>query len=72
MILLYKNGSAYSRGSFSVAHAALSFNFGSTYSDLVYLAAGEYIDMRIFHNQGAAVNVLSNALSNYFSVHRLS
>ena len=71
-IALHKNGTRYSDGEYRTCDANLSANFGSVYSDIVYLAATEYIDIRIHHNQGAAVNIENNAVYNHFSVHRLS
>ena len=72
VIELFKNGVLYSRGVYRQADAIVTANFGSTFSDMVFLNATDYIDMRIRHNQGAPVNNITTAVYNYFSVHRLS
>ncbi len=72
IIGLHKNGVIYSNGSRMIASAVITSQLSSNYSDIVYLVATDYIDMRIFQNQGAAVNIHNDATYNYFSVHRLS
>ncbi len=72
VIGIFKNGSLYSYGDYNTADAAITALRHSMISDIIYLAETEYIDMRVYHNQGAAVNTLASAPYNYFSVHRLS
>ncbi len=69
---LYKNGALYSRGYFNQISASGTSIRQSTLSDLIYLTAGQFIDIRVYQTQGAAVNINANATFNYFSVHRLS
>ena len=69
---LYKDGALYSHGSRKSSDVTVTENFDSMFSDQIYLTAGQYIDIRVWHNQGAAVNTLGDAAWNYFSVHRLS
>jgi len=68
---LRKNGVAYAYGSRATG-AAVTCARSSILSVMVYLEAGEYIDVRVYHNQGGNVALTPNELYNYFSVHRLS
>ena len=72
LICLYKNGVAVSVGYINMADAAVTEYKQSTLSDVIYLEANDYIDIRVQHTQGAAINLFGNYLYNYFSVHRLS
>lgn len=70
-IRIYKNGAHISSGVNYVGGGAS--NIGSTQVvDIIYLAATDYIDIRCYHNQGAAVDTSTDAKENYFTVHRLS
>ncbi len=71
-IALFKNGTEYSNGYFNQIAAAVTSQRHSILSDIIYLTAGQSIDIRVYHNQGASVNTHTSADYNYFSVHRLS
>ena len=70
-ISIYKNGVLYSHG-FVYFTASLTRPSKSTINDIIYLAATDYIDIRCYQTQGAAVNTSTIAADNYFAVHRLS
>jgi len=42
------------------------------FNDLIQLSAGDYIDMRLVHNQGGNVDSGTDVAQNFFIVHRLS
>ena len=71
-IEIFKNGTVISVGIRSQTDAAITTYRSTIINDIIYLAANDYIDVRAYHNQGAAVNTVANAIHNYFSVHRLS
>ena len=66
---LYKNGVAYSNGTRNEADITYR---QSQISDIVYLVANDFIDIRVYHNQGVDVNTYVGQTYNYFTVHRLS
>ena len=68
---VYKNGTQYCVLQRTPTQALTGY-FGGAGSTDIEIAAGDYIDIRVYHNQGAAVNLYNNAIYNYFSVHRLS
>lgn len=70
-IRLYKNGAIYSYGSRS-SGSAQTFVQKSILTDIIYLAATDYIDIRIWHDQGGDVNTSATISTNNFSVHRLN
>ncbi len=72
LLSLYKNGVQYNNGVYSQSGIAVTAHKHSLVNDTIYLAVNDYIDMRGYHNQGAAVNTHTDAAYNYFSVHRLS
>ena len=71
-ISIYKNGAKYNSGFRDVADQSNNRARQSTITDIVYLTATQYIDIRVYHNQGAGLNTSADAIYNYFSVHRLS
>lgn len=71
-ITVWKNGAEYSIGTrwyAQVAHTGLARTSVST---TVSLLAGEYIDIRVIHNQGASINLAANPLHNHMSVYRVA
>ena len=70
-ISIYKNGVLYSHGLYTTDNSDLSKRH-SIITDIVNLAATEYIDIRIYQNLGSAVSTDTDAEQNYFTVHRLS
>jgi hypothetical protein len=64
-------GSGY-QGSDSVAWAAQTFRHLSRGSAIVYLAASDTLRIKVYHNQGAAVNTNGDGISNYFHIHKVS
>ena len=71
-ITIFKNGGSYSHGSYTGHDAVVIAPASAICSDIVYLAATDYIDIRVIQDQGAAVNTHNDPKYNYFSVHRLS
>ncbi len=72
-ISIYKNGAIYSTGLVERANGSdLGSIYQSILSDVVYLAATDYIDIRGYQTQGANINTSTVVEENYFAVHRLS
>ena len=71
VIQLYKNGETYSMGYRSEAQVAGSYYMSSRISDLIYLEADDYIDIRVYQNTGLTTTLYSDSSYNYFSVHRI-
>ena len=69
---LWKNGAAHSQGFRNVSASTNTATLSSIGSADVDLAAGEYIDVRAFHNQGAAVNTSTTVGAMFFCVHRIA
>ena len=71
-ISLYKNGTVRNKLFRNAADVAVTAYRQTLGTDIIYLAANDYIDVRVYHNQGAAVNTYADDGFNFFSVHRLS
>jgi hypothetical protein len=72
-IKVYKNGAEYSRGDVSIADAATTRQRMARVVTQVYLnGTTDYIDVRVLHNQGAAVALDGTAIANYIDITRLS
>ncbi len=71
---LFKNGSEVSRIDYNSDHdtSATTNAISAQGSDIVQLAAGDFIDVRIVQNSGAALSLLSSASDNYITVERIS
>lgn len=72
MLAIFKNGVNISTGHRNQADAAVTHYRPSQVNDMLYLAVNDYIDIRVHHNQGAAMETYIEAVYNYFSIHRLS
>ena len=73
MIRLYKNGSYVSSGSYNqIAGTITAAPFIAKLTDIIYLAATDYIDIRCYQTDSGAVNTSTDVYHNYFAVHRLS
>lgn len=69
---LYKNGSVYSQLDYVDNYFTGTAMFGSVRgSDTVYLAVGDYIDIRIYQNTGSALTIDSAATFTYVSIEQL-
>ena len=69
---LYKNGAAYSRLDWKDNYgSASSIYMQLSGSDLVYLAATETLDIRVWQISGAALALHNNAYYNYVSIHKI-
>ena len=71
-ITLLKDGASYAQGSRDGSEASVNQSRISNVATLVYLVATQYIEVRVYHNQGGTVNTSTNAQDNYFTVHGLS
>ena len=69
---IYKNGVIHIIGLRNEVQAAHTGYLTSSGSDVVYLAAGDYIQIFGHVTHSAAVNLYPSGIYNYFSVHRLS
>ena len=68
---IYKNGVFYSSGRQSRLPGWTGV-IDADVIDIVQLAANEYIDIRCYQTEGAAVNTGTIATSNFLAIHRLS
>ena len=69
---LYKNGAVASTLFYERMPAALTCFRAARGSDLIYLTINDYIDLRIYHNRGAATALHNQAQYNHVAIHRLS
>jgi len=68
---LYKGGAFYSALDKNTSETATARNIELKGSDDVYLAAGEYIDIRVVQNSGAALALHNNGLYNHVAISRV-
>ena len=72
-ILIYKNDVAVTQGHRSFAQAAqTSAYLPSAICDQRYLAAGDYLEIFAYHNQGAAINLFDYSPYNFFAVTKIA
>lgn len=71
-LYLYKNGVQYNVLDVIYVEANITNYLDIGGNALIYLEAGEYIDIRTRHNRGANTDISADAFYNYFEVHRLS
>jgi len=71
-ISLYKNGAIYSNLGYHPIEATVTAYEKVEGSDDIYLAAGDYIDIRILHDRGADTNIYASSVFNFFAVHRFA
>lgn len=70
---LYKNGSKVSTmGRQTLAAASAGIAMSCLGSDVVYLSAGDYVDVRANQNSGSSKTLNGTATDNYIAIHRLS
>lgn len=65
---LYKNGSTVKCLATAISQVAHTTNLNCEGSMEIYLKAGEYVDVRLMQNSGAAVNLLGAATLNWITV----
>jgi hypothetical protein len=72
-ISINKNGSTspHSSSPVVVDDTAVSWYPGTSVSTVIHLNAGDYIDARVFQNNGAPANLSTDAASNYISINRI-
>ena len=72
-IRLYKNGVNVALGYRDFAQAAQNSAYlHSTICDQRYLAAGDYLEIFVYHNQGAAIDSYADGTYNFFSVTKIA
>lgn len=71
MASIFVNGAAVVRGLRTIASATATLNMASEVNALLLLAAGDIVDIRIYHTQGAAVDVFAGDIYNNFTITRL-
>lgn len=69
---VYKNGARYTDLARTYTWATLTKGLAVSGSTTLYLASGDYIDFRAYHNRGAATSFQLGTTRNYVSIHRLS
>jgi len=73
IIQLYKNDALVAEGYRSFAQAAqTSAYLPSTICDQRYLAAGDYLEIFVYHDQGAAIDSYADGTYNFFSVTKIA
>jgi len=72
VIAIFKNGVIESQGGWWISATASSVITAVTVTSDVILAATDYIDIRIYHNQGGAITTRPHRNEMPFSVHRTS
>jgi hypothetical protein len=71
-VRIHKNGSLVSAGPHGVAWAAFSGEFGNVCTDVIDLAAGDYVEAFGFMVNGSGNStLLANASYNYFSISKI-
>lgn len=70
-VAVFKNGAEYARGVPSLADAATTRQRASSVDCLVLLAVNDTIDLRVLHNQGAAVTLNNSGLTNFLEIERV-
>lgn len=68
---VYKGGSVYTHIARNTSESATTLNKELSGSADVYLSAGNYIDIRVFQNSGAALALHNDGLYNYVSISRI-
>ncbi len=71
IITIYKNGVQYSVGGYNTSGATVTIRRSPNITDIIYLTAGEYIDIRGYQSTGINMALESDETYNYFSVHKL-
>ena len=69
---LHKNAAVVSIFTTMVNNASVGVILQSQLTNIIYLAATDYIDIRVTHTQGGALNTNTVVHYNFFAVHRLS
>ena len=73
IIQLYKNGVLAVQGHRDFAQVAqTSAYLASAICDQEYLAVGDYLEIFVYHNQGAAINLYADDTFNFFSVTKIA
>jgi len=68
---IYKNGA--SNGySASIIDSSNAEGYGGSVSDIYYLAAGDYVQLAVYHGSVSAQAISSGANTTYLSIHKLS
>lgn len=65
---LYKGGIVYSHLARNMMESATTTNLFLVGADEIYLASGEYIDIRLFQNSGAALALHTDGLYNHVAI----
>lgn len=75
-VAIYLNGALYSYGNNLVWADAgnddIDTNNGLLYSDLIYMTAGQYIELWAFQNSGNAATINLGSAETYLSIHKSS
>lgn len=70
---IYKNGAEYAKGDYNIAEAATTRQRSSYASALVHMnGTTDTLEIRLLHNQGAAVAVDTAPTANYINICRVS
>jgi hypothetical protein len=68
-IAIYKNGT---RVSTTQLHSSHSGDVGATVADILYLAAGDYVEFWVYQNSGGDLYIYEGASRTHMAVHRIS
>jgi hypothetical protein len=72
LLAIYKNGVLYSNLERKEIEASGTFYMKVAGSDMVYLNVNDYIEIFFNHNIGSDLNLETDTIYNYFSVHRIN
>jgi hypothetical protein len=71
LMALSKNGTIISYGMRDTADYGITKYSQSIISDSILLFKNDYLEINIYQNTGGNINTYTNAMLNYFSVHRI-
>ncbi len=69
---IFINGTLQSQGTNLAINSNSLFNNAPTVSDVVFLQAGQTLQLRVFQSSSAALNLLSGTAKTYISIHKIS
>lgn len=72
ILAIYVNGARISRGNQIIAEGSGSEDYGVVAADVLDLAANDYIEIFIYHDNGASRNLSSSLEQNHFAAHILA
>lgn len=69
---IYKNGTLVANGKREFVKLVNALRLQSDVNAIIELAVNDYIEIKVIHTHGSAVNCIANGAFNYLMIHRLS